>query len=66
MADKTGNICGIQGEMFSEQKATMQILTVLHCPFCAEEGANHSRGYADSPVHLGAQEEGVALPVVRI
>lgn len=66
MADKTGNICGIGGEMFSEQKATVQILTVLHCPLCAEEGANHSRGCADSPVHRGAQEQRVALPVVRV
>lgn len=66
MADKTGNICGIRGEMFLEQKATVQIHTVLHCPFCAEEGANHSSSCANSPVHWGAQVQSVALPVVRV
>lgn len=50
MTDKTGNICGIREEMFVEQKATVQILTGLHCPFCAREGANHSRGCTNSPV----------------
>lgn len=65
MADKTGNICGIQGEMFLEQKATVQILAVLHCPFCAKEWANHSGGCADCPVHWGAQVQSVAL-LVRI
>lgn len=66
MADKTGNICGIQGEMFLEQKATVQIHTVLHCPFCAEEGASHSSSCANSPVCWGAQVECVALPVGRV
>lgn len=55
MADKAGNICGIRGEMFLEQKATVQILTVLHCPFCAEEGANDSRSCADSPECTSAE-----------
>lgn len=66
MADKTGNTCGIQGEMFLEQKATVQILTVLHCPVCVKEGANLCRGCADSPGHWGAQGQSVALPLVRI
>lgn len=65
MADKIGNVCGIRGEMFLEQKATVQNLTVLHCPFCAEEGANDSRSCADSPEHQGAQAQSAAFPVVR-